>query len=812
MITTPQDLPEGKESFIPKSVVETSIKDPKERYAVIRKRRTEHDIDALNLEVCLYLTPEEAAKVPKAVQARYFSELQPISGKLLRFSSSQIDSEIPNFVGEIPQELRERFTLEVRLPDDLWGYAFYVAPIPPQTENNPAQFARGDRMALNGDGMIYRLGFDQSKATLKTRITKTPCYYADLATQVIPRYDRIGFRFLDGGMVRHSICLGTRNQMNTAFLATRNHLLVTFDGARPYVIDPDTLELLEPIGAVSEWKGLGPKLPPQLTQVFQPYSNPAHPVCDHSQIQPSPDCSGSDEIFTVNYSQGLSLVRDINRFRRWLIRSLGRRGQVLTNPWGSFTRLIRYQLGGQVESWQLFLPSGEPVVIEQAVHQMVLTEDYIILGDIAFEIELSQIFSPFLFGYLRNIVTKQIGYQLSLIFLEIVQPLPFANLYVVRRKDLDCATDGKLSATKVSLPREVSHFAADYQNPKGKIILHVAKASGWDVTEWIGEYDESVNPERENMPFITQIIKKLSREELIDKKGRKCLQTDLRGMLPGPVDLNQMSRYEIDGSCCQTDRNASSGAILNSHLISDPGFNDTGRNTWSLSVNTHRNLKRDHKSESSEIIKNIYWMSWGFSWEIIPKRIYRAYKNRDVRTIPYEHLPDIDKPMTLLRLDTERVEIADSFEFPFGYFARSPQFISSSAPCPEGMDESAHGYVVCVVLADDEHGKPKDEFWVFHADDFKGKPIYRLSHPQVSLGLTIHSTWLSDVQVDKYSKSKRQEIRQQSLKRDYEDLINHKGGLAKQLFEEIISPCFIEQTSEQELLSHWKRQYINYKA
>ena len=39
-------------------------------------------------------------------------------------------------------------------------------------------------MVLNGDGMLYRLGFEAGRALLKTRMMKPPCYYADLATQL----------------------------------------------------------------------------------------------------------------------------------------------------------------------------------------------------------------------------------------------------------------------------------------------------------------------------------------------------------------------------------------------------------------------------------------------------------------------------------------------------------------------------------------------------------------------------------------------------------------------------------------------------
>ena len=60
---------------------------------------------------------------------------------------------------------------------------------------------------------------------------------------------------------------------------------------------------------------------------------------------------------------------------------------------------------------------------------MAMTEDYILVGDIAFKIELSQIFAPFLYGYIRKF-SAQIGYWLSITFTKLVQPLPYANLYI----------------------------------------------------------------------------------------------------------------------------------------------------------------------------------------------------------------------------------------------------------------------------------------------------------------------------------------------------------------------------------------------
>jgi hypothetical protein len=791
--------PQVTERFIPYSAIGSNFTD-------IQKRRIEHDPTLLDCQFCWHLSPEIAAKLDPEVLSALKADKQPIEGTLLAADAATF----AQYRDRLPASIQQQIPAIWQLPADLRGYGFFACPLPPLPNSDTDRFARGERMVLNGDGMVYRLGFEAGQATLKTRIMKTPCYYADLAAQLLPKYNKFGYRFLDGGMVRHSLLLGTRNQMNTAFAVTKEHLLVTFDAARPHIIDPDTLEILAPIGAADNWKGLAPKLPPVLTQVFQPCSNPAHPLCDRfKSLDSSASAQPGGELVTVNFSAGLSMLNIFDRFRKWIKARRNQKDGILRHPWGAFTDLIRYRFEDrQFEKWRLVLPNGEPVIIEQAIHQMALTEDYILIGDVAFKIELSQIFAPFLFGGIRK-VSAQIGYWLSITFIKLVQPQLNASIYLVKRSDLVNGAVTRpehrlselptITAIQITLPREVSHFVTDYDNPDGKITLIAAHSSGWDVTEWIGEYDESVNLDCEVTPPITLGIEKLVgvNEHLPTEKSLKCLDKHSLGMLPAPVDLNSLARYTID---------AKTGAVLTSNMLSDAGDNPSKRNTWSVSVNTHRNLNRDSDVETSGKITNLYWLGWGFSWELIPKRIYRSYRERDNRVIPVEGLPDVDMPVSLLRLDPQQMEIVDSFEFPIGYLVRSPQFIPSADPCPPDRDPATHGYLVCFVMSDAEphnpHSVAQDEVWIFHADDFKGKPIYRLSHPNISLGLMIHSAWVPELNfAKKYSPAECKAMRQETIDRDYYPIVRAKiFPHTKELFHQFVEPHYVHQTSEAELL------------
>jgi len=715
---------------------------------------------------------------------------------------NQSKNQIPNSIMKASREEINELELEIfeqesnelisveNLPDDLSGHVFICAPLP---------YGDGS-FVLNGDGMIYRLDLVAGKTKLKTKIAKTPCYYADLAIQNQPNKYPSNFKFHNGGSSRMSQVLGSRNQLNTAFLKTSEKLFITFDAGRPYEIDPSSLEILEPIGSTKNWQEN------VFYTIFDAYFNPAHPVIDLKGLKSNKSVNYQENLFTINYSTGYKgkLKKHIIPILQWIKNMLNmvKKQIPIKMNINKLINFIQFHLGytklvffdfitKNFHSLEMILPDGQIVSPEQTIHQMAITEDYIIFMDIAFKIEWSQIFSPFWLKYIikfkKNIIKiinilclfqfsqnrSNVKNILSVIdrciyskFLQFIPPEPYTNLYIVNRKLLSNKIREKhqynhnqIEVKKVTIPFEVSHFSVDYSNPDNKIILHVGHNNGSDVTESIRKYDL---PVREN--------------KLVQK---------LVGMMVGTTDLGRLARYIID---------AETGIVNDAKIISDPRF------TWSLSVYTHRELCNQSMNETADTVKNIYWMSWGFSWKNIPKRIYKFYQNSRFRHIHHTQLPEDSKPTQLLRLDTEKMEIVDSFEFPYGHFACTPQFIPSSLPCPEGKDLSIHGYIICVVLADnpDNSNQPQDEFWILHADDFNNKPVYRLRSPHLDLGLTIHSTWLENINKEKYSENQRRQKREISVYEDYRESIKNRPKI-KELFDDFVYSNFIQQTPEAKL-------------
>jgi hypothetical protein len=81
-----------------------------------------------------------------------------------------------------------------------------------------------------------------------------------------------------------------------------------------------------------------------------------------------------------------------------------------------------------------------------------------------------------------------------------------------------------------------------------------------------------------------------------------------------------------------------------------------------------------------------------------------------------------------------------------------------------------------------------------------------LSHPDINLGLTIHSIWIPEIKLGKYPLAERQAMRKNTLDRDFNPVVQAKlFPHTKTLFSEVVYPHYINQTSEADLLDLWKK-------
>ena len=569
----------------------------------------------------------------------------------------------PTLKGGMPHSLfsasREEVDLELQvisgaLPTDLQGHVFVVAAIP-----------WGDgSMIFNGDGIMYRLDLgDQPKLT--SRVAKSPCYWADQAARDTP----LGFKNV--GVTRLGP-MGIRNELNTAFMPMGDRLLVTYDGGRPWEVDVNTLELVAPMGTHEQWRDSLPFL----NAAFPAYLSTAHPYWDeHTQ-----------EVISVNY------------------------GPTVGPEDPGFTNVMVWDTEGDVVSWSLKDEQGQPIIIEQSIHQLAVTRDYILVVDCAFLTETEQFGNP---DYARA-------------------QSPDTVLYIVERSALKAGTQEVLGR-KLVMPRESVHLSADYDNPDGRVTLYIAHNTASDASEW------------------------LRKDDVLYKTGEPVEEV-LHGVVPMGTDINFIGRHVID---------AREATLIDSTLLS----NDTY--TWGLAFQTH------HGQTPGAKLDHVFFNSIGLSDQTLTRRIVELYESYPHRKVALKDLPK-NKPSSLFHYDTKAADIVDAYAFPAGRAGSSPQFVPR-VNASSGQD----GYIVCTVVSDDTSWKNSsgDEFWIFDAQNIAQGPLVRLGHTGLSMGFTLHTTYLERI-------APRTASYEVDVRQDYASLLADQSEDVKELFEQSVFPHF----------------------
>ncbi len=689
-----------------------------------------------------------------------------------------------------------------QLPADLHGHVFIVGAVgyfgSPKYEGSPdvvepvkdPQNPQIRNSLINGEGMIYRLDFHQNphnpspeigKAWMATRIVRTPDHYADLALwqhgdeneykkkwpQEYPK-----LQFYNFFLSRASVKLGARNFLNTAFLPMKfsdgtERLLVTWDVGRPYEIDPRTLGLVGPIGWNCQWHPLIPVVQKVLEEIFPLTLSSAHPAFD----------THNNEMFTVNGSKSLRNFFWISRLlsfyarefadkyikvlflKKWFNRLV--KGLILSVKFlefllEEFLDLLRIKQldavylkrwkgeGTGVEEWQVLRSNGRRVKIKQSLHQMGITKDYVLLADSAFKLVLEDLLPSF---NSKNLFLKDIGRYLSSIHEYLSYPqLPYTRIYIIPRDKLKQGVK-TVKAKEVKIVPETAHFLVDYENPDGKIILHVAHTAATDPAEFL-HLDENSYYKDEKVT-----------EELRERAG----------MFVAPMDASRIGSWSIDveKETCQ------------SVFVSD---DQCSQHLWAISLYAWQGFQPNQFTD-------IYFNCWGGWQELLSESIFEMYNNYEERLVSVEEVVETikkGKPANLLRMHIDRTEssptkltIADIYNFPPGFLGNSPQFVPRL-----GTDDPTEGYIVCTVIPSDNCLANKSELWIFDAKNLKSGPSYRLSHPQLNMGVTIHTTWLSKLETPP-------ERKDYSVRCDYQKSVEKMDSEAiKTLFEKDVYPHF----------------------
>ena len=644
--------------------------------------------------------------------------------------------------------------IEGQFPTDISGVFYVIYPSGsvnsdglPFPEENPQGNYNAEYASpiMNGDGMLIMVNLNtlvNGKPTIKSRLMKTPCYWADYNSRW-GTDDHTFFGFLNFGISRISILLGMRNFLNTAIIPARfnnsNPVLVgAYDVGRPWILDSSTLDLVTPIGGNTEWN---PQEGEKVPWAFQSIQTTAHPSFDPN----------TQELFIVNYIHDMMSVmqnknaidhlqrnpekfrdklsnlsnkilmqndpeaaqKDFTMFFRSLNQHMGEEEKVAESDSGK-NEVWLYKFTGEqspMEKWLLHDQNGNPIVIDQCMHQTSVTKDYIILSDSSFKFTLDLLVNnPFPED---KVIDQAIRLALS-------RPMEtFTAIWLIERSTLD---PNQNMATAIQLdqpiPVETIHFSCDYDNPDGMITLYGIHNSAMCIAEWLRTYDEN---------YYT---------------GQPIDQDYLSLFAIGSLDISRLGKWKID---------AKAGKLLVSDSIQywDAGnINgpEVGFNTWSLGLYGYKDMISPIANQSQ--IRVLYYMANGTDPKSMSKFIYNMYKDYPNRVLSLDDVMTANKNclnFTLISFDTLLMKPIDIYEFSSGIYCRSLNFIPKTDN-PLNLDDQKNGYLFCTVQVTFINAAGNKEYqgqyWIFDANNLKGGPICKMMYPYLNWCFTLHSAWI----------------------------------------------------------------------
>lgn len=202
--------------------------------------------------------------------------------------------------------------LHGQLPEDLSGSYYCVGGVP----HKPGAHI------FAGDGMVFRLDLNARPPRLISRWVQPH------------EHERTRLPRFEWNMLQVEAVGAVRNLANTALYPFAGQLLVTYDGGRPYILDPLTLQTLSPVGRLEEWLSVIP-----------------HPLLP-----------------SVITSAHIGVADGNAYFCNYLTDALP--------VGGSETRILCWDGKADLQAWPI-----RGLKVRYGVHQLELTRDYVVLLD-----------------------------------------------------------------------------------------------------------------------------------------------------------------------------------------------------------------------------------------------------------------------------------------------------------------------------------------------------------------------------------------------------------------------------------------------
>ncbi len=282
-------------------------------------------------------------------------------------------------------------------------------------------------------------------------------------------------------------------------------------------------------------------------------------------------------------------------------------------------------------------------------------------------------------------------------------PLPNEKtiVYAIDRRELS-RNHGTIKAKRFEVDKACIHLVAEYDNPDDRITAYMLHTPGTNTAEIIGELDRDIYG--------------------------KYFPKHLIGYGPLPVlDISSIGKHVIS---------ASEGIVNSSEYLSHLSL------TWGPYLYSYFGKQLNIFQG-----QDLFVMFKGFSREILPERIIKAYHKVSNRQIKLSQMFDgngLRQNSSICRIETKDFEIKDSFIFP-------DRVHLYSIACLEAARESNSGYILGVVVTDEKTSVESSghEYWLFAADNLSKGPICKMGNNSLNNSTLFHSAFIPDDQVFK---------------------------------------------------------------
>jgi hypothetical protein len=275
-------------------------------------------------------------------------------------------------------------------------------------------------------------------------------------------------------------------------------------------------------------------------------------------------------------------------------------------------------------------------------------------------------------------------------------PLPSDKtvVYIVDRRALQSGNE-TVTARRVEVDEACIHLIAEYDNPDDKITVYMLHTPATNTAELLRENDRDLDGNY--FP-----------EHLIGY-----------GTLP-VLDLSSVGKHVLD---------VKQEEVISSQYVAEMPY------TWGPYLYAY--MGRQIQPYNGQ---DLFVMFKGFSKDLLPQRIFNAYKDVDSRRVSIDEMVDgegLHHNNSIGRITTDDFTIADSYVFP-------DRVLVYTIACLDSSENDHPGYVIAGVANDEAAGDDSSghEYWLFVADNLAGGPICKLGHPSLNNTTLFHTVYV----------------------------------------------------------------------